>query len=108
MWRAFALEIGKERHAFRAGRNRGRLRVQALVRFSCRDVIACELIAEPGERSAGREHNAHDVPRVRSDVTERVRTQSGIDDGFDASPALVDGEIYLRGYKSLYCIAAAK
>jgi outer membrane protein assembly factor BamB len=27
-------------------------------------------------------------------------------DGFDASPALVDGEIYLRGYKFLYCIAA--
>jgi outer membrane protein assembly factor BamB len=29
-----------------------------------------------------------------------------LDDGFDASPALADGEIYLRGYKSLYCIAA--
>ena len=28
-----------------------------------------------------------------------------LDDGFDASPALVDGEIYLRGYKYLYCIA---
>jgi outer membrane protein assembly factor BamB len=26
-------------------------------------------------------------------------------DGFDASPALVDGEIYLRGYRYLYCIA---
>jgi outer membrane protein assembly factor BamB len=28
-----------------------------------------------------------------------------LDDGFDASPALVDSEMYLRGYKSLYCIA---
>ena len=28
------------------------------------------------------------------------------DDGFDASPALVDKEIYLRGQKFLYCIAA--
>jgi outer membrane protein assembly factor BamB len=28
-----------------------------------------------------------------------------LDDGFDASPALVDGELYLRGYKHLYCIA---
>jgi outer membrane protein assembly factor BamB len=28
-----------------------------------------------------------------------------LDDGFDASPALVDGEIYLRGYRFLYCIA---
>jgi outer membrane protein assembly factor BamB len=27
-------------------------------------------------------------------------------DGFDASPALVDAELYLRGYKFLYCIAA--
>jgi outer membrane protein assembly factor BamB len=26
-------------------------------------------------------------------------------DGFDASPALVDGELYLRGYRFLYCIA---
>jgi outer membrane protein assembly factor BamB len=29
-----------------------------------------------------------------------------LDDGFDASPALVDKEIYLRGYQYLYCIAA--
>lgn len=29
-----------------------------------------------------------------------------LDDRFDASPALVDGEIYLRGYKDLYCVAA--
>jgi outer membrane protein assembly factor BamB len=28
-----------------------------------------------------------------------------LDDGFDASPALVDSEMYLRGYKNLYCIA---
>ena len=27
-------------------------------------------------------------------------------DGFDASPALVDNEIYLRGYKFLYCIVS--
>ena len=29
-----------------------------------------------------------------------------LDDGFDASPALVDGEMYLRGRKSLYRISA--
>ncbi len=28
-----------------------------------------------------------------------------LDDGFDASAALVDGEIFLRGYRYLYCIA---
>jgi outer membrane protein assembly factor BamB len=29
-----------------------------------------------------------------------------LDDKFDASPALVDQEMYLRGYKYLYCVAA--
>ena len=29
-----------------------------------------------------------------------------LDDGFDASPAAVDGELYLRGGQHLYCIAA--
>ncbi len=28
-----------------------------------------------------------------------------LDDGFDASPALVDGELYLKGYRYLYCIS---
>lgn len=28
-----------------------------------------------------------------------------LDDRFDASPALVDREIYLRGYRNLYCVA---
>jgi hypothetical protein len=30
-----------------------------------------------------------------------------LDDGFDASPALVDGDLYLRGRKHLYRIAAS-
>jgi hypothetical protein len=34
-----------------------------------------------------------------------VLATNTLDDRFDASPALVDGEIYLRGYKYLYCIA---
>ena len=34
-----------------------------------------------------------------------VVAQNKLDDGFNASPALVDGEMYLRGAKSLYCIA---
>jgi outer membrane protein assembly factor BamB len=28
-----------------------------------------------------------------------------LDDGFDASPAIVDGEMFLRGYRYLYCIS---
>jgi outer membrane protein assembly factor BamB len=35
----------------------------------------------------------------------QVLAQNTLDDGFDASPALVDGEIYLRGYRYLYCVA---
>ena len=31
--------------------------------------------------------------------------ENKLSDGFDASPALVDREIYLRGYKYLYCVA---
>ena len=34
-----------------------------------------------------------------------VLATNKLDDRFDASPALVDREIYLRGYKSLYCVA---
>jgi outer membrane protein assembly factor BamB len=35
-----------------------------------------------------------------------VLATNHLDDGFDASPALVENEIYMRGYKSLYAIAA--
>jgi outer membrane protein assembly factor BamB len=38
--------------------------------------------------------------------TLEILSENTLDDGFDASPALVDGEIFLRGYKSLYCISA--
>ena len=43
---------------------------------------------------------------LRSGPTFEVLASSVLDDGFDASPALVDREIYLRGYKYLYSIAA--
>ena len=43
---------------------------------------------------------------IRHGPTFEVLAENALDDGFDASPALVDNEIYLRGYKSLYCIAA--
>ena len=38
--------------------------------------------------------------------TLEVLAENALDDGFDASPALVGREIYLRGYKYLYGIAA--
>ena len=31
--------------------------------------------------------------------------QNQLDDTFDASPVVVDGALYLRGWNSLYCIA---
>jgi outer membrane protein assembly factor BamB len=35
-----------------------------------------------------------------------VLARNVLDDGFNASPALVDGEIYLRGFRNLYSIGA--
>jgi hypothetical protein len=35
-----------------------------------------------------------------------VLATNRLDDRFDASPALVDNEVYLRGYRFLYCVAA--
>lgn len=35
-----------------------------------------------------------------------VLAKNALDDGFDASPALVDKEMFLRGYRFLYAIAA--
>ena len=42
---------------------------------------------------------------VRHGGKFEVLASNTLDDGFDASPALVDSEIYLRGYKYLYSIA---
>ncbi|MFB3040735.1 MAG: PQQ-binding-like beta-propeller repeat protein [Candidatus Poribacteria bacterium] len=43
---------------------------------------------------------------VKDGPTFEVLAENVLDDGFDASPAIVDREIYLRGHKYLYCIAA--
>jgi outer membrane protein assembly factor BamB len=37
--------------------------------------------------------------------TFEVLATNKLDDRFDASPALVDGDLYLRGYRYLYCVA---
>jgi outer membrane protein assembly factor BamB len=42
---------------------------------------------------------------IRSGPRFDVLAKNTLDDGFDASPALVDNEIFLRGNKSLYCIS---
>ena len=42
---------------------------------------------------------------IRQGRRYEVLAVNRLDDGFDASPALVDGELYLRGYRYLYKIA---
>jgi outer membrane protein assembly factor BamB len=42
---------------------------------------------------------------IRQGPEYEVLAVNQLDDGFDASPALVDDEIYLRGYRYLYAIA---
>jgi len=43
---------------------------------------------------------------IRSGPAFEVLAANTLDDGFDASPALVDNELYLRGYRYLYRISA--
>ena len=43
---------------------------------------------------------------IRNAGTFEVLAKNVLDDGFDASPALVDNEIYLRGFRNLYSIGA--
>ncbi len=42
---------------------------------------------------------------LKTGPTYEVLAKNTLDDGFDASPALVDNEMYMRGYKYLYAIA---
>ena len=62
-----------------------------------------------GRRGRPRLHRGPRRRRRSSSATGRayeVLASNKLDDGFDASPALVDDAIYLRGYRNLYCIAA--
>ena len=43
---------------------------------------------------------------IKHGPTYEVLAENTLDDGFDASMALVDNEIFLRGYKYLYAIAS--
>lgn len=42
---------------------------------------------------------------IKAGKAYEVLATNALDDGFDASPALVDGEMFLRGHKYLYAIA---
>lgn len=43
---------------------------------------------------------------IRHGQQFEILASNKLDDGFDASPAIVDDQIYLRGQKNLYCIAS--
>ena len=43
---------------------------------------------------------------LRNGGTFDVIAKNVLDDGFDASPALVDSEMYMRGYRYLYSLGA--
>jgi outer membrane protein assembly factor BamB len=42
---------------------------------------------------------------IKAGPVFEVLATNQLDDGFDASPALVDNEMFMRGYKHLYAIA---
>jgi outer membrane protein assembly factor BamB len=44
---------------------------------------------------------------IRHGAAFDVLATNTLDDGFDASAALVDGDIYLRGYRYLYAIGGS-
>jgi hypothetical protein len=41
---------------------------------------------------------------LRRGATFEVLARNSLDDGFDASPAIVGQDLYLRGLHSLYCL----
>jgi outer membrane protein assembly factor BamB len=43
---------------------------------------------------------------IRNGGSFEVLAKNALDDGFDASPALVDSEMYMRGYRYLYSLGA--
>lgn len=42
---------------------------------------------------------------IKHGTTYEVLAENTLDDGFDASPALIDNEMFLRGIRHLYAIS---
>ena len=43
---------------------------------------------------------------IKHGPTFEVLAQNKLDDNFEASPVIIDNNLYLRGFKYLYCIAS--
>jgi outer membrane protein assembly factor BamB len=67
-----------------------------------RNVYASPVGANGRVYLAGRQGN---VVVIEAGPEFRLLASNSLDDGFDASPAIVDSEIYLRGAKHLYCVS---
>src|SRR4029078_4489485 len=77
--RALALKIGEKRNPLGAARHGRGLVVELVIGLGIAGKLARELIAVPGECSAGAEHDTHEIPGVGHDVAERVRAKPRID-----------------------------
>src|SRR5436305_13755052 len=81
MRRPLALKVRKEGHALRTARHGRRLLIETQIRVGARCKVARELIAIPRERTAGAQHDAHQIPGVWNDMTKGVRAKRWIDLG---------------------------
>lgn len=66
------------------------------------DVFASPVLAQGRLYLAGRDGT---TAVVKHGKTYELLAENKLEDGFDASPALVDGEIFMRGLRHLYAIA---
>jgi outer membrane protein assembly factor BamB len=66
------------------------------------NVFASPVLAAGRLYVAGREGS---TAVIRHGTSFELLAENRLDDGFDASPALVDGELFLRGTRYLYAIA---
>ena len=68
--------------------------------------VALGLTVALGDIESGETWRDGVVLVIRNASKYEVLASNKLDDGFDASPALADDAIYLRGYRNLYAIAA--
>jgi outer membrane protein assembly factor BamB len=81
----------------------GKLRGELLRLEGIRDFIFASPVAAAGRiYITGRDGT---TVVLKQDADNAVLAVNRLDDVFSASPALVDREFYLRGERSLYCLA---
>ena len=82
-------------------------RQAALSASAARRLVGSVFVA--GRRRRARVHHRprwHTRSSFATAASFEVLAKNVLDDGFDASPALVDSEMYMRGYRYLYSLGA--